>query len=48
MQKETQTKPTTPLAVAAATTIAAQNAAPVTAPIDGQKQSPSYIAKGQT
>ena len=45
MQKETQTKPTAPLAVAAATTIAAQNAAPVTAPIDGQKQSPSYKAK---
>jgi hypothetical protein len=47
MQKETQTKPTAPLAVAAATTIAAQNAAPVTAPIDGQKQSPADIAKAR-
>lgn len=45
MQKETQTKPTTPQAVTAVAQIAAPNAAPVTAPIDGQTQSPSDKAK---
>ncbi|MBK9622786.1 MAG: SGNH/GDSL hydrolase family protein [Candidatus Obscuribacter sp.] len=60
MQKETQTKPTTPLAVTAiaapvaapiaapvAAPVGAPDAATITAPIDGQKQSPADIAKAR-